>query len=162
MTARGHQYRATVTWTGNLGTGTSGYRDYSRAHLVEADGPPPLLGSSDPAFRGDASRWNPEQLFVAALSQCHLLQYLHLCADHGVVVTRYHDEASGTLVENDDGSGRFDEVTLRPQVVVAESSMRATALELHRQAHRLCFLAASVSFPVHNDPTVTALDGSGS
>ena len=79
-----HRYDVTVTWTGNDGEGTKSYRSYRRDHDVDAPGRPTVPGSSDPAFRGDPSRWNPEQLLVAALSQCHMLSYLHQCAANGV------------------------------------------------------------------------------
>ena len=117
--ARKHNYAVSVTWTGNQGTGTSGYRDYSRNHDVSCDGPHTIAGSSDPAFRGDRTRWNPELELVAALSQCHMLWYLHLCAEAGVIVLSYSDDAAGTMEETADGSGRFTEVVLRPQVTIA-------------------------------------------
>jgi organic hydroperoxide reductase OsmC/OhrA len=145
-----------VTWTGNRGTGTSGYRHYDRAHEVTADGPATILGSSDPAFRGDPARWNPEQLLVAALSQCHMLQYLHQCADAEVVVTGYVDHAHGTMAETGEG-GRFTEVVLRPHVSVASPAMVDIAMALHAAAHRACFIASSVNFPVHHEPHVQAV-----
>jgi organic hydroperoxide reductase OsmC/OhrA len=148
-----HRYQTVVTWTGNLGTGTSGYRDYSRDHEVSANGPPIMAGSSDPAFRGDPSRWNPELLLVAALSQCHMLWYLHLCADSGVLVSQYVDEAIGTMVE-DDGGGRFTQVVLRPTVTVASRDVVAAATRLHDDAHRACFIANSVNMPVTHEPTI--------
>jgi organic hydroperoxide reductase OsmC/OhrA len=151
-----HTYDTVVTWTGNRGTGTSGYRHYDRAHEVNADGPAPILGSSDPAFRGDPARWNPEQLLVAALSQCHMLQYLHRCADAGVVVTGYVDHAHGTMAEAGEG-GRFTEVVLRPQVSVASPAMVDAATALHAAAHRACFIASSVNFPVRHEPQVQAV-----
>jgi organic hydroperoxide reductase OsmC/OhrA len=151
-----HTYDTVVTWTGNRGTGTSGYRDYDRAHEVSAEGRAKILGSSDPAFRGDPARWNPEQLLVAALSQCHMLQYLHLCADAGVVVTGYVDHACGTMTETDQG-GHFTEVVLRPQVRVAAPSMVEAAMALHGAAHRACFIASSVNFPVRHQPRVQAV-----
>lgn len=149
-----HSYAVQVTWTGNLGTGTSGYRDYSRDHEVSADGPPIIPGSSDPAFRGDQARWNPELELVAALSQCHLLWYLHLCAAAGVVVLDYTDPATGTMAESADGGGRFTEVTLRPRVTVATADMVETARRLHAQASAKCFIANSVNFPVHHAPVI--------
>ncbi len=149
-----HGYEVAVRWTGNLGEGTAGYRAYARAHEVTAAGKPVLLGSSDAAFRGDASRWNPEELLVAALSQCHLLTYLHLCADAGVVVTEYEDRATGVMVTDAKGGGRFTEVTLRPVVSVADDSMSEAAQELHETAHERCFIASSVSFPVDCEPSV--------
>lgn len=150
-----HTYHVSVSWTGNTGTGTSGYRDYRRDHAIDADGRPTIAGSSDPAFRGDPSRWNPEQLLVVSLSQCHMLWYLHLCAEAGVVVTDYRDDAVGEMVMNSDGSGQFRSVTLRPQVRVASGDSIQTARELHASVPELCFIARSVNFAVHHEPTVT-------
>ena len=151
---RTHTYAITTTWTGNRGAGTSSYRAYGRNHDLAADGRPTLLASSDPAFRGDGSRWNPELLLVAALSDCHLLAYLHLCASDGVVVTGYRDEAIGTMEQVGDG-GRFTEVVLRPAVTVADQSMIDRANALHHDAHVNCFIASSVNFPVRTEPTAT-------
>jgi organic hydroperoxide reductase OsmC/OhrA len=148
-----HRYETTVTWTGNTGTGTSGYRNYERAHEVAVDGKPPIPGSSDPAFRGDAARWNPEELLVAALSQCHMLWFLHLCATNGVAVTEYRDHAAGMMAETADGGGQFQQVVLRPQVRFAAPEHADRARPLHEQAHKLCFIASSVNFPVHCEPT---------
>ena len=153
-----HHYNVAVCWTGDRGTGTSGLRDYDRAHVVEADGPPPLLGSSDPVFRGDVTRWNPEQLLVAALSQCHLLWYLHLCAEAGVVVTGYSDDAGGTMEEEPDGGGRFAEVLLRPHVEISDHATAHTAQTLHAEAHSKCFIARSVNFAVRHEPTVSVAE----
>ena len=153
-----HRYETTVTWTGDRGTGTSGYRDYGREHTVAADGPGELQGSSDPAFRGDAARWNPEQLLVAALAQCHMLAYLHLCAVNGVVVTAYTDTARGTMTTRG-GGGSFTEVVLSPAVTVADPATADAALRLHEDAHRDCFIASSVNFPVRHEATVTTVTG---
>lgn len=152
--ARLHAYRTEVTWTGNLGEGTSHYVSYQRDHEVRADGPPPILASSDPAFRGDPERWNPEQLLVAAVSQCHLLWYLHLCSTNGVVVTDYADRAEGTMTEDGTG-GHFTEVVLRPRVRVESPEMVEKATALHAEAHRACFIANSLNFPVRHEPTVS-------
>ncbi|HEX6501505.1 MAG TPA: OsmC family protein [Micromonosporaceae bacterium] len=152
---RTHTYELTVTWIGDRGTGTSGYRAYSRAHEVSAPGRPAMPGSSDPTFRGERDRWSPEQLLVASLSQCHLLWYLHLCADAGVVVTGYADEPTGVMLETADGGGRFTEVVLRPRVTVTEPGMVDRATALHDDAHRLCFIANSVNFPVRHEPVVS-------
>jgi organic hydroperoxide reductase OsmC/OhrA len=149
-----HSYAVQVNWTGNLGTGTSSYRAYSRNHEVSAVGKPILPGSSDPNFRGDASRYNPEELLVSSLSTCHLLWYLHLCADAGIVVLEYSDQASGTMVETPDGSGHFNEVVLRPVVLIGPGGDVALAERLHERAHHLCFIANSVNFPVHCRPTI--------
>lgn len=149
-----HEYKVQVTWTGNRGAGTSGYRAYSRAHEVSATGKAIIQGSSDPAFRGDPDRWNPEELLVASLSQCHMLWYLHLCATDGVVVTSYVDRPIGTMQESDGQGGRFVEVVLRPRVTVAAPAMVARAEALHAEANRLCFIANSLNFPVRHRPEV--------
>jgi len=147
-----HHYQLTIQWTGNKGTGTSHYRAYERSHSILADQKVEILGSSDPAFRGDKTRHNPEELLVAALSSCHMLSYLHLCAVAGVIVTDYVDQASGIMVETANGGGHFTEVTLNPMVTVAEASMIEKANALHGKASELCFIANSVNFPVHHRP----------
>jgi len=150
-----HTYRVTVTWTGNRGEGTASYRGYDRAHEVRADGPPTIGGSSDPTFRGDPARWNPEQLLVASLSQCHMLWFLHLAAETGVVVMAYADDAAGTMVTDESGGGRFTEVILRPRVEVADAAMLDRATALHERANTLCFIANSVAFPVRHEPATS-------
>ena len=147
-----HRYEATVAWTGNTGSGTSGYRDYERSHEISADGKPAIPGSSDPAFRGDPARWNPEELLVASLSQCHMLSFLHRCTEAGVVVTGYRDRPIGTMTETADGGGYFTEVVLRPRVSFAEPDDAGRADALHHRAHELCFIANSVNFPVRCEP----------
>lgn len=151
---RTHHYDIAVTWTGDRGGGTRDYRTYGRDHEVTAAGRPVLLGSADPAFRGDPVRWNPELLLVVALSECHLLSYLSFCARQGVVVRRYADAATGRMTEEGSG-GRFVEVVLHPEVEVAEESMVGTAEQLHATAHASCYIASSVNFPVRHEPTVT-------
>lgn len=148
-----HSYQTTLTWTGNKGTGTSDYRAYERSHTLVATAKPEILGSSDPAFRGDKSKYNPEELLVASLSACHMLQYLHLCAVAGVVVVAYEDDASGAMEETADGGGHFTEVILHPHVTVADPGMVQKANELHHQASKLCFIASSCNFPVRHQPT---------
>jgi organic hydroperoxide reductase OsmC/OhrA len=149
-----HSYDVVVEWTGNNGTGTSGYKGYERSHVISAGSKPPIAGSSDPAFRGDAARWNPEELLVASLSACHKLWYLHLCAVSGVVVTSYADHATGEMEETGDGGGRFVRVVLRPLVTIASASDAAKARELHAQAQAKCFIANSVNFPVEHEPEI--------
>jgi organic hydroperoxide reductase OsmC/OhrA len=154
LVAREHRYAIELIWTGNRGEGTEAYRRYGREHEVWADGPLPIEGSADPAFRGDRERWNPEQLLVAALAECHMLSYLAECSRSGVVVSTYEDTAGGVMRMDGKGSAAFTEVTLRPRVTVAQESMLAKAAELHDDAHRLCFIANSVNFPVRHEPTV--------
>lgn len=149
-----HHYALKIEWTGNLGTGTSDYRAYTRNHIISAENKPDIPGSSDPHFRGDKTRYNPEEMLVAALSTCHMLSYLHLCAVNKVIVLEYNDNATGTMVENPDGSGKLTETTLNPVVKVKDSSMNVKALELHEQAEKMCFIASSVNFPVHHKPTI--------
>jgi organic hydroperoxide reductase OsmC/OhrA len=145
-----HRYETTTTWTGNTGEGTAAYR----SHQTAAEGRPAIAGSSDPASPGDAERWNPERLLVAALIQCHLLAYLHECAVGGLVMTAYVDQAAGTMAETPDGGGHFPEVVLRPEVTVADAAMTACARELHEAASELCFIANSVNFPVRHEPEI--------
>lgn len=148
-----HHYKLTTTWVGNNGTGTSDYKGYERNHNITIEGKAPLLCSSDPQFRGDKTRQNPEELLVASLSGCHMLWYLHLCAVNGIVVTAYVDEAHGTMQENKDGSGQFNEVVLNPVVTVKDISMVEKANALHHEANKLCFIARSMNFPVKHNPT---------
>ncbi|MGB0696382.1 MAG: OsmC family protein [Rhodospirillaceae bacterium] len=145
---REHRYKTTVTWTGNRGVGTRDYRAYGRDHSIAAGQKPTLTGSADPAFRGDAKEWNPEDLFVAALSGCHQLWYLHLCADAGIVVTAYVDDAEGIMAEGGEEPGKFTAVTLRPRVTITDPSRTEQAIALHDRAHKACFVANSVSCPV--------------
>jgi organic hydroperoxide reductase OsmC/OhrA len=153
-----HNYKLTIKWTGNNGAGTSGYRAYERSHSILIDGKIEIPASSDPAFRGDKTKHNPEELLVAALSSCHMLSFLHECVKAGVVVTDYVDHATGTMAETSDGGGHFTEVTLNPIVTVAENSMLEKANELHEKASELCFIANSVNFPVHHRPTCKTLE----
>jgi organic hydroperoxide reductase OsmC/OhrA len=157
---REHRYQLRVTWTGNRGEGTRSYTAYSRDHEVSAEGKPALLGSSDPGFRGDPTRWSPEELMVAALSQCHMLWYLHLCSAAGIVVTAYEDSPEGLLAENRDGSGQFVRTTLRPRVTLADPDRAAQAAGLHGRAHELCFIARSVNFPVEVEITAPVVEPS--
>ena len=155
--AREHRYQVTVNWTGNRGTGTSGYRAYTRDHEISAEGKSVRVpGSSDPAFQGDPSRYNPEELLVASLSACHMLWFLHLCAEAGIVVTSYSDSATGEMAEHASGAGEFTKVILRPRVAISDPSRAATTAELHAKAHQLCFIARSVKFPVEHEPAVVA------
>ncbi len=153
--SREHIYNTNLIWTGNLGDGTKTYKGYSRAHEISIEGKPVIVGSSDPHFNGDASRYNPEELLVAALSACHMLYYLHLCADARIVVVDYADNATGSMIETANGGGHFTEVVLRPRVVVSKQSDANLAKEIHARAHGLCFIANSVNFPVKHEPEIS-------
>ena len=146
-----HTYAARITWTGNQGAGTSAYKAYARDYEITCAGKPPICGSSDPAFLGDAGRHNPEDMLVAALSACHMLWYLHLCAAKGVVVTAYVDNASGVMRTGADGSGEFTKVTLYPRVSITAESDPETARNLHARVNATCFIARSVNFPVEHE-----------
>jgi organic hydroperoxide reductase OsmC/OhrA len=149
-----HEYKSHLFGDGNLGDGTSTYTGYGRKYRLQIDGKPDLTGSADPIFRGDANVYNPEDLFVAALSSCHLLSYLALCARTKINVIAYEDDASGTMVMRPDGGGKFESVTLRPVVTIAPGSDEKRALELHETAHDLCFIAASVSIPILHEAQI--------
>jgi organic hydroperoxide reductase OsmC/OhrA len=152
MARREHRYRSTVVWTGNTGAGTADYKAYERAHLISAPGKAEIAGSSDKSFRGDATRWNPEELLVASASTCHMLWYLHLCAVNDVVVLDYRDEPEGVMIEEAGGSGAFSRIVLRPQVKLSPGSSEQKARELHHEAHRMCFIANSVKCDIATEP----------
>jgi organic hydroperoxide reductase OsmC/OhrA len=149
-----HHYHTIVTWTGNLGKGTSDYTAYDRDHTISVLGKPEIPGSSDISFRGKKDRYSPEDSFVHAISACHMLWYLHLCSVNSVVVTGYVDNAVGTMIENKDGSGQFKEVTLKPIVTVKNSGMIDKALSLHHEANEMCFIARSLNFKVLHKPKI--------
>ena len=152
-----HHYRIGVQWTGNTGSGTAGYKSYERSHRISVENKNYIDASSDPGFRGDPTKYNPEELLVASLSSCHMLWYLHLCAEAGVIVVDYVDEAMGIMIETVDGGGKFKEVTLNPVVTVKDASMIEKANALHARANELCFIANSVNFPVIHRPTTLSL-----
>lgn len=154
-----HHYAIGLSWTGNRGSGTSSYKAYGRDHVISVEGKHDIAGSSDRSFHGDADRWNPEELLLAALSQCHLLSYLHVAASAGVIVTEYRDDPVGTMEQTDNGGGHFTSVTLRPSVTVATADMVDQAVALHHDASQKCFIAASVNFPVGHEPQVAVAVG---
>lgn len=161
MATRQHRYRVDLTWTGHENAGTT-FRNHNRNYVLSASSKPLISGSSDPIFRGDAARWNPEDLLVASLCACHQLWYLGLCAAAGIVVTAYEDHAEGVMVEEAaGGAGQFSEVTLRPHVTLAPGSDLAAAEALHHTAHERCFIARSVNFPVKHAPVVVVADTPG-
>lgn len=146
-----HDFTVSVEWIGNRGRGTSDARAYGREVVITADGKPAIDGAAARVFHGDAGRWNPEELLIAALSECHLLSYLYAAMRSGIVVTAYSDAASGTLEVDPDGAGRFREVVLRPVVTIADGDPELAGT-LHAEAARLCFIRNSVNFPVRHEP----------
>lgn len=151
-----HYYQSKVEWTGNKGSGTDHYKNYERSHHIHIENKPLIEGSSDPAFRGDKTKHNPEDFLVASLSSCHMLWYLHFCSVNNVIVEEYTDIAEGVMLEDRDGKGRFKEVILNPVVTVQSEEMIEKAIELHKKASEYCFIANSVNFPVRHLPEVKA------
>ncbi|HET6488060.1 MAG TPA: OsmC family protein [Spirochaetia bacterium] len=151
-----HTYQAALTWEGNLGQGTSTYQAYSRLWRVRFTGKPDLLGSADPTYRGETDKHNPEDLLVASLSSCHMLTWLALCARNKITVVSYVDNATGVMETTPDGGGRFVSVTLNPKAEITDGAQKELAERLHQKAHELCFIAASVNFPVHHAAEVVA------
>jgi organic hydroperoxide reductase OsmC/OhrA len=154
-----HTYYTRLQWTGNTGLGTETYRGYERSHEISVEGKPTILASSDPSFRGDRTKYNPEEMFLASLSSCHMLWFLHFCSEASVIVVTYEDFATGKLVETDEGNGKFSSVTLHPAVKVKEAWMMEKTQALHEKAHHFCFIANSVNFPVKHDPVCTTFPG---
>ena len=146
-----HLYHTKLQWTGNTGKGTETYRGYERSHQISVEGKPIIESSSDPSFRGDKTKYNPEEMFVASLSSCHMLWFLHLCSEASVVVLEYSDAAIGKMTETDDGNGKFSEVKLKPLVKVKEEWMIEKTESIHDKAHHFCFIANSVNFPVRHE-----------
>lgn len=147
---KSHNYQAVIIWTGNTGQGTAGYKQYERSHNVMINGKATIEASSDPSFRGDPNKHNPEELFLASLSSCHMLWFLHLCSVDEILVTAYTDHAEGIMTEDKNGSGRFTEVTLNPEVTVAEERMLEKLDSIHHKANKMCFIANSCNFPVRH------------
>ncbi len=147
-----HNYKLSTKWTGNQGNGTSNYKDFERSYSIQIKNKPDIFGSSDPEFRGDKTKHNPEELLLASVSFCHMLWYLHLCAENNMVVTDYVDNATVVLEETADGNGKFSAITLNPSITITDQSMLATATELHKKANEFCFVANSLNFKVQHLP----------
>lgn len=154
MPQKSHNYKATITWTGNKGSGTDNYRNYERSHTISIQNKVDLLASSDVAFRGDRTKHNPEDLLLSSISSCHMLWYLHLCSDNGIIVHEYVDNPEGLMVETENGGGHFSQVTLHPTVTIENENMKKLAIELHHKANELCFIANSLNFKVQHDATI--------
>lgn len=148
-----HHFAVESEWLGNQGTGTSAYKAYGRQNVISSTGKPAIDGSAARPYHGDADRWNPEELLIAALSECHLLSYLHVAMQHGIIVTAYTDAATGTMEQTDDDGGHMTTVTLRPRVTISSGDV-ALAQQIHEEAAQKCFIAASVNFPVLHEPEV--------
>jgi organic hydroperoxide reductase OsmC/OhrA len=157
LAKREHNYSAKIVWTGNRGKGTISATDYERSHDIFIENKVKISGSSDAPFRGDITKHNPEDLFLSSLSVCHMLWYLHLCADAGIIVTHYIDNPKGKMQELETGGGYFSEVILYPNVTISDSSKIELANRLHDKAHQKCFIANSCNFPVLHQPNCMSL-----
>jgi organic hydroperoxide reductase OsmC/OhrA len=146
-----HFYTLKIQWTGNRGEGTAAYDAYERSHTISIEHKLEIFASADTPFRGDQNKPNPEDFFLASLSSCHMLWFLHLCADAGIVVVDYVDHPTATLLQQNDGSGYFTEVVLHPTVAVSEEAMIEKADALHTKANEKCFIANSVNFKVKHE-----------
>lgn len=155
--AKEHQYKTSLVWTGNRGSGTMDYRSYDRDFVVSIENKPQLAGSSDSVFLGDKTKYNPEDLLLSSISSCHMLWYLHLCSKHEIVVMEYTDHAVGVMVEHPDGSGQFSEVTLHPQVLISKKEQIDQANALHEEANKMCFIANSLNFPIKHEAKCSAI-----
>lgn len=151
--AKQHTYASQLTWTGNIGEGTANYRSYERSYSISIQNKAIIEGSSDPAFRGDRTKHNPEEMLLMSVSSCHMLWFLHFCSEAGVVVVEYTDSASAIMVKEASGSGYFTEATLLPHVVVTQEAMLDKLNELHHKANEYCFIANSVKFSVKYEGT---------
>lgn len=149
-----HNYNITLQWTGNRGIGTKDYRAYDRSHIVSVNNKQDVYCSSDPSFRGDHTKHNPEELFLASISICHMLWYLHLCSDNNIVVVDYVDNATATMQENENGGGHFTEVILHPIVTITDNALIEKANTLHKKANELCFIANSCNFKILHKPII--------
>ena len=143
-----HNYRAAIIWSGNQGSGTSNYKDFERSYHIQIENKATILGSSDPAFRGDRTKHNPEELLLAAVSSCHMLWYLHFCSENKIIVTDYIDNATAILEETERGNGKFIAIALHPTITITEKSMIEKATELHAKANEYCFVANSLNLIV--------------
>jgi len=152
---KNHNYKSTIEWTGNTGESTKNYRSYERNYIISVDGKAEITGSSDPAFLGNPELHNPEDLLLASVSSCHLLWYLHFCSVNKILVLSYIDFAEGTMIESENGSGKFTEIILKPKILVAEKKMIKKAIELHQKANEYCFIANSLNFKVKHQPEIT-------
>ena len=153
-----HHYKTQLIWKGNLGKGTISYKSYSRNYEISIKGKPVIVGSSDPSFMGDQDKYNPEELFLASISSCHMLWFLHLCSVVRIVVVDYSDEAIGTMIETTNGSGAFSQVTLYPKIVVTKPFMTENIDAIHSEANKMCFIANSCNFPINHQASCEAIE----
>ncbi len=143
-----HQYGANVSWTGDRGEGTRRYKGYDRTWRIATPGKLPIECSNDPLLGGDPSKPNPEDLLLASLSACHMLWFLHLASEAGIVVRGYEDAPIGVGDTGPRGAGRFLSAILRPTITVERGADLVKADALHHAVHDYCFISRSVNFPI--------------
>ncbi len=144
-----HLFKAALNWSKDNGKSIR----YTKNHTISFEGKEALTISAAKAFKGDPSLHNPEDLLLSSLMSCHMMSYLYICAQHQIEVIDYQDQAIATLETNENGSGRFIEVRLNPQVTISNGEQIALANTLHHQAHQLCFIANSCNFPILHQAT---------
>ena len=149
-----HEYPAKIVWTGNSGTGTSAYKAYERTWDMAAEDKAVINCSNDPLLGGDRLKYNPEDLLISAVASCHMLWYLHLCSQAGVVVTAYEDNPVGIGESEPSGAGQFIEAVLRPKITITAESDPQKAVTLHDEIHQYCYIARSINFPLRFEPEI--------
>lgn len=147
-----HTYTTHIEWTGNTGQGTKTYKGYDRTWNVAVPGKPVIPCSNDPLLGGDPTLMNPEDLLLSSLSACHMLWYLHLASQSGLIVSSYTDTPEGHAEVAPTGAGRFLSATLHPQITLQPGADLAEAEAIHHRIHDVCFIARSVNFPVTYAP----------
>lgn len=125
-----------------------GQLENAKSHVAAIASKVDLQISAAHQFKGDATKHNPEDLLLSALSSCHMMSYFYVCQQHGIDLVDYHDNATGILELRSDLSGGFSRVELNPIVTIATGTDKSLAMDLHKKAHELCFIANSVNFEV--------------
>jgi organic hydroperoxide reductase OsmC/OhrA len=146
-----NKFNVGLTWLSQNKNFT--YNEYSREYTIHAEGKPELIGTAAPEYKGSHEHYNPEDMLIASLSACHMLSYLALAANSKIQVLSYQDQAEGSLIK-DGMSMKFNEVILKPHVVISQDSDQEKALSLHDKAHHICFIANSVNFSVLIQPQI--------
>ncbi|PXY45043.1 OsmC family protein [Flavobacterium hydrophilum] len=152
-----HIFKAAINWNSKQNQEQSERKFYSKSHKILIEGKPVLNVSAAKAFKGDPELYNPEDLLLSSLVSCHMMSYLYVCSQNGIEVLEYSDHAEAILEVASDGSGRFTEVRLHPNVVIANADKVQEALDLHTKANQLCFIANSCNFPVLHQANCKAL-----
>ncbi len=156
-----HVFEITLTYPANAAQLTPPNANFSRDNIMKSGTKHEIAASSPGAFGGDDARYNPEELMLMSLSECHMLTYLAIAAKKQMTIVRYEDRATGQL-----GIGEFgvagktsmQRVTLHPRVTVAKGTNLEDAQAMHVKAHANCFMANSVNFPITTKPEIIEAD----